>query len=142
MDDDPCEIARYGPIPAHLARDIAADAAWRRLVYDPLSGTQLDYRRDTYRPPAGLADFIRGRDVVCRAPGCPRAAGNNELDHVQPWADHGHTAEHNLCTLCTAHHDLTEQPGWQVVLHPDRQVEWITPTGHRYRTRPHDYRTH
>ncbi|MBC8093008.1 MAG: DUF222 domain-containing protein [Pseudonocardia sp.] len=140
-DEEPCEIAGYGPIPAHLARDIAADAVWRRLLFDPRSGVQLDYGREVYRPPAGLADFVRGRDVVCRAPGCPRAAGNSELDHVVPWGSDGHTAEDNLCTLCTAHHDLKEQPGWQVVLHPDGQVEWITPTGHHHWTRPHDHRS-
>ncbi|MBC8092754.1 MAG: DUF222 domain-containing protein [Pseudonocardia sp.] len=139
-DDEPCEIAGYGPIPAHLARDIAADAVWRRLVHDPLSGIQLDYGRTVYRPPAGLADFVRGRDVTCRAPGCRRAAATCELDHVIPWKPDGETSEANLCTLCTHDHDLKEQPGWQVLLHPDRSVEWITPTGHHYLTRTHDYR--
>ncbi len=140
-DDEPCELAGYGPIPAHLARDIAADAVWRRLVTDPLSGALLDFGRTNYRPPAALADFVRGRDVVCRRPGCRRAAATCELDHVIPWDPDGTTGEANLCTLCTADHDLKEQPGWQVVLHPDRRVEWITPTGHRYWTEPHDYRT-
>jgi hypothetical protein len=27
-----------------------------------------------------------------------------------------------------------------VLLHPDRTLEWITPTGHRYRSRPVDHR--
>ena len=122
-------------------RDIAADAVWRRLVTDPLSGALLDHGRTNYRPPAALADFVRGRDVVCRRPGCRRAAATCELDHVVPWNPDGTTDEDNLCTLCTADHDLKEQPGWQVVLHGDRRVEWITPTGHRYWTEPHDYRT-
>jgi hypothetical protein len=139
-DDEPCELAGYGPIPAHLARDIAADAVWRRLVVDPLSGALLDYGRTVYRPPAGLADFVRGRDVTCRTPGCRRAAATCELDHVIPWDPGGITDEANLCTLCTAHHHLKERPGWQVVLHADRRVEWVTPTGHRYWTQPHDYR--
>jgi hypothetical protein len=140
-DDEPCELAGYGPIPAHLARDIAADAVWRRLLIDPTSGVLLDYGRTQYRPPAGLADFVRGRDVTCRRPGCRRPAATCELDHVIPWNPDGATSEANLCTLCAADHDLKEQPGWQVVLHDDRRVEWITPAGHRYWTEPHDYRT-
>ncbi|MHA6783579.1 DUF222 domain-containing protein [Pseudonocardia saturnea] len=139
-DDEPCEITGYGPIPAHLARDIAADAVWKRLVTDPLSGAVLDHGRSTYRPPAALADFVRARDVVCRHPRCRRAAATCELDHVIPWDPDGTTSEDNLAALCTAHHDLKEQPGWQVVLHPDRSMEWITPTGHRYRSDPHTYR--
>ncbi|GAA3244828.1 HNH endonuclease signature motif containing protein [Pseudonocardia petroleophila] len=139
VDEGPCEIAGYGPIPAHLARDVAADAVWRRLVTDPLSGAVLDHGRTTYRPPAGLADHVRARDLTCRAPGCRRAATTCELDHVIAWADDGATAEDNLACLCTAHHDLKEQPGWQVTLHPDRSLEWTTPTGHRYRTEPHRY---
>uniref|UniRef100_UPI002607F88B HNH endonuclease signature motif containing protein n=1 Tax=Pseudonocardia sp. TaxID=60912 RepID=UPI002607F88B len=125
---------------AHLARDIATDSVWRRLLVDPASGTLLDYGRTVYRPPAGLADFVRGRDVTCRTPGCRRNAATCELDHVTPWNTGGPTDEANLCTLCTAHHHMKEHPGWQVVLHPDRRVEWITPTGHRYWTQPHDYR--
>jgi hypothetical protein len=139
-DDEPGEITGYGPIPAHLARDIAADAVWRRLVTDPLSGAVLDHGRATYRPPAALADFVRARDVTCRHPRCRRAATTCELDHVIPWDPDGTTSEANLAALCTAHHDLKEQPGWQVVLHPDRRMEWITPTGHRYWSDPHSYR--
>lgn len=59
-----------------------------------------------------------------------------ELDHVNPWSRGGGTNEDNLCALCERHHDLKEQHGWQVVLHDDRTVEWITPTGHRYRGHP------
>ena len=140
-DDEPGEITGYGPIPAHLARDIAADAVWRRLVTDPLSGAVLDHGRANYRPPAALADFVRARDEVCRHPRCRRAATTCELDHVIPWDPDGTTSEANVAALCTAHHDLKEQPGWQVVLHPDRRMEWITPTGHRYWSDPYDHRT-
>jgi hypothetical protein len=138
--DEPGEITGYGPIPAHLARDMAADAVWRRLVTDPLSGAVLDVGRTSYRPPAALADVVRARDVECRHPRCRRAAANCELDHVVPWERDGETSEANLAALCTAHHDLKEQPGWQVTLHPDRSLEWVTPTGHRYRSDPHDHR--
>ncbi|MGH8573351.1 MAG: DUF222 domain-containing protein, partial [Gammaproteobacteria bacterium] len=62
LDDVPGELAGYGPIPANLARELAADATWRRLLTDPASGALLDYGRSTYRPPAALADFVRARD--------------------------------------------------------------------------------
>ncbi len=142
LDDEPAELAGYGPIPAPLARQIAADpdSTWRRLLTDPVSGTLLDYGRRTYRPPAALAGFVRARDGHCRYPGCRRAAAACEIDHVQPWQHGGTTSEDNLCELCERHHDLKEQIGWRVVLHPDRRLEWITPTGHHYWSRPVDHR--
>ncbi len=71
VDDLPGELAGYGPIPADLVRDIAADAVWKRLLHDPLSGTVLDVGRTTYRPPEALADHVRARD----SPVAPRSAG-------------------------------------------------------------------
>lgn len=140
--DEPAELAGYGPIPAHVAREIAAhpDSTWRRLLTDPATGALLDLGRTTYRPPAGLARFVRARDGSCRHPTCSHPAVGSELDHVIAWQHGGRTAEDNLAALCPRHHDLKEQPGWQVALHPDRTLEWTTPTGHRYRSRPVDHR--
>ncbi|MDQ2882815.1 MAG: 13E12 repeat family protein [Actinomycetota bacterium] len=70
LDDQPGELVGYGPIPAELARQIAADDTWRRLLCDPVSGALLDHGRATYTPPAGLAEFVRARDVYCRNPIC------------------------------------------------------------------------
>ncbi|GAA3232834.1 HNH endonuclease signature motif containing protein [Pseudonocardia petroleophila] len=138
-EHQPCELAGYGPIPADLARRIAADAVWKRLVTDPLSGALLDHGRTTYRPPAALTDFVRARDVHCRSPLCRRRALDSELDHTVPFP-HGPTAEHNLTHGCTLHHHEKHSPGWTVVQHPDGTLEWTTPTGHTYVSEPFDYR--
>jgi hypothetical protein len=139
IGDEPAELAGYGPIPAHLARQIAADptSTWQRLLTDPASGRLLDLGRTRYRPPPGIAAFVRARDGECRHPTCRRTATACELDHVTEWQHGGHTSEDNLCAR---HHDLKEHHGWQVVLHHDRTVEWTTPTGHRYTSRPVDHR--
>ena len=56
LDDQPGELAGHGPIPAALARAIAADQSgtWRRLVTDSL-GRLVNYGRTIYRPPPGYA---------------------------------------------------------------------------------------
>jgi hypothetical protein len=102
VDEEPGELAGYGPLPAPIARQIATDpdSTWRRLLTDPASGTLLDHGRRTYRPPTALAHFIRTRDGTCRYPGCRRPATACELDHVQPWQRGGTTSDDNLCTLC------------------------------------------
>jgi hypothetical protein len=139
-DDQPAELVGNGPIPAGLAREIAAQGVWRRLVTDPLSGAVLDYGRTTYHPPAALADHVRVRDVYCRIPGCRRRAADAELDHVIAWAGGGDTSEANLGAYCTHHHRLKHHAGWSVEAGPDGLLTWITPTGHRYTTAPHDHR--
>ncbi len=142
IGDEPAELTGYGPIPAHVARDIAAepDSTWQRLLTDPTSGRLLDIGRERYRPPPGMAAFVRARDGECRHPTCRRTATACELDHVQEWQHGGCTSEDNLCALCARHHDLKEHHGWHVVLHDDRTVEWTTPTGHSYTSAPVDHR--
>ena len=139
-DDQPCELVGHGPITADQAREIATDATLKRLVYDPLSGTILDHGRSTYRPPAGLADFVRARDVHCRGPICRRRALDGHLDHITPYP-HGPTNDTNLHSICGHEHRMKHAPGWAVRALPDGRIQWITPTGHRYHSRPHDYRT-
>jgi hypothetical protein len=68
LTDDPSELLGYGPITAEMAREIAASATWRRLLFDPESGALLDHGRTTYTPPVALADFVKALDVYCRFP--------------------------------------------------------------------------
>jgi hypothetical protein len=141
-DDGPADLVGHGPIPADLAREIALGdgTVWHRLVTDPLSGALLDYGRTTYHPPAALADHVRARDQYCRFPHCRRRAADAELDHAVAWADGGGTSAASLHAFCLHHHKLKHHAGWHVQAHPDGRLTWITPTGHRYTTEPHDHR--
>ena len=74
LDEQPGELAGHGPIPASVARRLAADptGTWRRLLTDPATNTLLDYGRTTYRPPKDLTDHVIARDQTCTFPGCAR----------------------------------------------------------------------
>ncbi len=87
LNDDPADLVGHGPIPAQIARELAVDAAWRRLVTDPVTGCLLDYGTDTYRPPQTLVDFITARDRRCRFPGCENTASRCDLDDPLPQLD-------------------------------------------------------
>jgi hypothetical protein len=122
-----------------LARSLGAEGTWRRLLTDPVSGTLLDYGRTTYTPPAGLADFVRARDLHCRFPICGQRAATADLDHTVPYPD-GKTSEHNLHASCRHHHRLkTHTTGWGINQYPDGRITWTTPTGHTHTSHPHDY---
>ena len=146
-DDQPGDLAGYGPIDAQQARAMALDlgSTWQRLVTDPLSGTVLDVGRTTYRPPAALADHVRHRDKYCTAPGCPVPAARCDLDHTieydpptdgSPPRPLGTTCAHNLGPLCRTHHRLKTAGVLRVRQPTAGEFVWHTPTGHAFRVRP------
>jgi hypothetical protein len=140
VDEQPGELDGYGPIPAALARRLAADptGTWRRLVTDPV-GRLVDYGRTRYRPPADLAEFVLARDRTCRFPTCNRAACRCEIDHVNAWADGGQTNEPNLLVLCCRHHHGKHEAGWRPTLNEDRSVSWTSPLGQTCTVPPATY---
>ncbi|WP_198347363.1 HNH endonuclease signature motif containing protein [Nocardia terrae] len=99
-----------------------------------------------YRPGARVAARVRALDGTCRAPGCQIPAAATDLDH-QDRFDHndplsgGHTTEDNLGARCRRHHRLkthaeNHRNQWRVLHHPNREVEWVTPTGQSVTTQP------
>ena len=127
---------RSVPVPAVVARALAAGGTWRRLVTDPVSGTVVDVGRTRYRPPAALADLVRARDVACTHPGCDVPARGCDVDHIVPWAGGGITSYENLTCLCRAHHRLKHTPGWALTRTSTGALMWRTPTGARYHRAP------
>ena len=101
LDEQPGELAGYGPITAEHARRLAADptGTWHRLIHDE-HGRLIDYGRTRYRPPQDLTDHVIARDRTCRGPNCHRDARRTELDHLVPWAEGGQTNAANLTPLC------------------------------------------
>jgi Domain of unknown function (DUF222)/HNH endonuclease len=66
-----------------------------------------------------LADFVRARDLTCRAPGCDRPATHTDIDHTIPYAQGGATHPSNLKCLCRLHHLLKTFWGWRDKQLPD-----------------------
>jgi hypothetical protein len=48
VDDHPAHLHSYGPITVQVARRLAADGIWRRLLTNPRSGALLDYGTTRY----------------------------------------------------------------------------------------------
>ena len=145
LAERPGELAGHGPITASVARALAADAAWHRMVTDPVTGHLLDYGRTTYRPPPALQEFLRARDGTCRFPGCPVPAERCDIDHATPHRaesaeDGGDTSAANCGLFCRRHHRLKHEGGWDVVRDPDGTVTWTSPTGRTYTVPPPDHR--
>ncbi|WP_156765691.1 HNH endonuclease signature motif containing protein [Mycobacterium sp. 1245499.0] len=118
-----------GLIPAEVLAELAASARLVPLI--PPTGAET-----RYSPSAALADFVRCRDLTCRAPGCDRPATDCDLDHTIPYADGGPTHASNLKALCRGHHLMKTFWGWRDRQLPDGTVIWTLPDGHTYVTTP------
>ena len=95
-----------------------------------------DMPEPRYIPSAKLADFVRSRDVTCRAPGCDHPAFDCDIDHTIAYHDGGWTHASNLKALCRKHHLLKTFGGWRDKQLPDGTVIWLLPDGHSYVTLP------
>ncbi|BBZ73251.1 hypothetical protein MPRS_43440 [Mycobacterium paraseoulense] len=123
------EVGADGLISAEVIAELAGSA---RLV--PLGvPTEAEPR---YTPSAKLADFVRCRDLTCRAPGCDRPAVDCDIDHTIPYAEGGLTHASNLKCLCRQHHLLKTFWGWRDRQLPDGTLIWRLPDGHTYVTTP------
>jgi hypothetical protein len=119
-------------IPAELIAELAASATARAVLIPPVDAAP----EPRYVPSAGLADFVRCRDLTCRAPGCDRPAVFCDIDHTVPYGQGGATHASNLKCLCRMHHLLKTFWGWKDQQLPDATVIWTMPTGHSYVTNP------
>jgi hypothetical protein len=136
VDDRPAHLEGYGPITAAVARRIAADGTWRRLLTDPASGAVLDIGRERYTPPPDLAEHVIARDQTCRFPTCTRPAEGCDLDHTVPFEQGGTTSAANLGPLHRGHHNDKTHHGWQLDQPEPGRFVWTAPTGHRYQVDP------
>ncbi len=125
----PGYLPGFGIQPAETVRAAARTATVRTLTppgADPEPG---------YRPSAGLAAFVRWRDLSCRWPGCDAAIA--DIDHTVPHPA-GPTQASNCKGYCRIHHLIktffTGPGGWSDAQDPDGAVRFTAPTGHTYTT--------
>jgi hypothetical protein len=120
-----------GLIPAELIAELAASARLRPLIHPACTVAESGYT-----PSQALADFVRSRDLTCRAPGCNQPAVHCDIDHTIPHGDGGPTHASNLKCLCRFHHLLKTFWGWRDEQLRDGTVIWTAPTGDKCVTHP------
>lgn len=133
QSDEAAHVVGYGPVPADLARELAAHADWlRRLYAEPATGTLVALDSVARLLPEGRKRFLRLRDRTCRFPWCD--APVRHADHVCDAALGGATCAHNGQGVCQAHNHAKQAHGWTARPRPGPRhtVQITTPTGHTY----------
>ncbi len=145
LRNKPGELLGHGDLPAELVRALAGDAAWQRLVFDPVDGHLLDLGKHRYPPDLQLGEYVRSRDRFCRFPFSSRSAASADLDHLVPFDQSGEgkggsTSADNLGALSRGPHRAKTHGGHTVTHLGNGIMRWETPLGRAYVTCPHDYR--
>lgn len=146
LNDEPADLAGFGPIAAEMARDLARDGVWRCAAVDDTHGTVLGVGRRTwtpgYVPGAALRQFLAVAAPTCSVPWCEVGAESCDLDHRKPYAAGGPTCVCGVGPLCRRHHrekssghltgDASTDPA-----HPLGTVVWTTRAGQRFVVLPY-----
>jgi Domain of unknown function (DUF222) len=118
-------------IPAELVAELAESAKVRPLVNPADAPPERGYV-----PSSKLAEFVRWRDMTCRAPGCDVPASQCDIDHVVPFGEGGLTHASNLNCKCRSHHLMKTFRGWREKQLADGTVIFTLPDGQTYVTTP------
>ena len=129
--ENPAVVEGNGLIPAEVRRELAQSAKLQPLTVPAYCAPEPGYQ-----PSRKLADFVRARDLTCRAPGCDRSTTRCDIDHTVPYSAGGATHASNLKCLCRFHHLLKTFWGWSDKQLPDGTVIWTAPSGRTYVTTP------
>jgi hypothetical protein len=136
LDDNPGDLAGYGPVIADIARQVAAEQTnteWRYTVTDEDTGRNLTgtTRR---RPTTAQRRAVESRDPTCVFPGCRMPARECDLDHRTAWSEGGATHHDQLEPLCRRDHRIRHS-GWKITRQPDGTYQWTSRLGHTYHTK-------
>ncbi len=129
---NPAVIMGGGMLPAPLlAAKLATTATIRPVIHPGDSPPE-----PRYTPSAGLARFVRCRDMTCRFPSCDEPADACGLDHMTPAIRWVRRLRRIIKCLCRKHHLLKTFCGWLDRQSPDGTVLWTAPGGQTYTTYP------
>jgi hypothetical protein len=128
--DDPanegcCHIESVGVVPVAMAERLLCDASVRTVRYTQ-DGIELS--SPSRGVPERLQRALRLRDGGCRFPGCERRL-HLHAHHVV-WASRGGPTEMgNLVLLCSFHHHLVHEGGWELSMAATGDVTVRDPEG-------------
>jgi hypothetical protein len=114
-----------------VARRIAAEGTWQRLLTDPRTGRFDELSAATYEPPQDLRDHVTERDPTCIGAGCRMPADRCDLDHRIPHP-RGPTSAGNLDPWCRTEHRIKTLTDTVVTKLPDGDRVIRYPSGRSY----------
>ena len=120
------EVADGPALAPETVRRLGCDAAVVAMI--ERDGKPLSVGRRTRAIPPALRRALRSRDKGCRFPGCTHRH-HLHAHHIQHWARGGATEISNLVQLCSYHHKLVHEGGYQIEVRRGAGLEFRRPDG-------------
>jgi len=114
-------------LPLPTVRRLCCDGAVVPII-DGDDGAALNVGRKQRTVPTALKRALYARDRLCTFPGCHQAR-YLDAHHIQHWADGGSTSLDNLLVLCSTHHRLVHEGGFNVARDRDGRCYFVRPDG-------------
>jgi len=107
------ETSGGAQLAAATVRRLACDAG---VIPTVMGGSSLvlDVGRMRRTATAGQRSALEHRDQHCVFPGCDRPSHWCQVHHLKPWRSGGRTDLANLALLCSAHHHMVHEGGWDL----------------------------
>ncbi len=97
---------------------------------------RLDLGRTTRLANRAQRRALRALHHSCAIPGCDVRFDHCTIHHITWWRHGGRTDLANLLPICSRHHHLVHDRGWQLSLGPNRELTVTTPSGRVMTTGP------
>lgn len=130
--DTMCETQDGDPIPVATAQRLCCEAAITMVIVEA-DGTVrrlVEERTANRRQRRALAAMY----ATCAHPDCRVPFSQCRIHHIVWWSKGGPTTLDNMLPLCSQHHHLVHEGGWDLSMTPDRKLMWLRPDGSVWRT--------
>ena len=113
-------------LPLATVKRLCCDGALIPLI--ERAGVPLSVGRKQRVVPTAIKRALQARDRHCTFPGCHH---DRFIDahHIQHWVNGGETSLDNLTLLCSHHHRLVHEGGYEMRQHPDGGRYFARPDG-------------
>ena len=125
-----CEIEDGPALHAKTALRMSCDCLLEVVLHNEL-GEVVGIGRKERKVPRWMLRQLKYRDGRCTFPGC-EAKHFLQAHHIVHWSRGGPTDLDNLVLVCTFHHKLVHEYGWDVELGEPGTARWFRPGGRRY----------
>jgi hypothetical protein len=122
-------------LPVETIRRLACCADITPIIVGA-DGVRLELQRTTRLANRAQRRALRAMYRGCAVPGCCVAFDYVVIHHLKYFRNGGPTNVDNLLPLCTKHHHLAHEGGWQLMIGADRTLTIIRPDGTRMTTGP------
>lgn len=125
-----CEIEDGPALHTKTALRMSCDCLLEVVLHNEF-GEVVGIGRKARKVPRWLLRQLKYRDGRCTFPGC-EAKHFLHAHHIVHWSRGGPTDLDNLVLVCTFHHKLVHEYGWNVRLERSGTARWLRPGGRLY----------